>query len=733
MKSIGSSSKMLRESIGERISEKTTSAKHKFVKEFKNTKNVMGSWTNDTKSVTTKKIKTVKSKFENLSLKRSKDKRSFSVEEDERPQTIAGNEKLFQSLTFNSPLNNRSYNLENLPNEVSNYEIPKSLNRNSSCDLPSYDQVVKDNEFLKRNSSLTQSLYSKVQKQNNLDRGKNRSDSQLNNISSETSSDENDSMPPNIPAPEFIYGRIRKLPSSDYENAPMIPLRRAPPPPVSSSKVIHEISDSNKATICGSSSERSLTDVVTPRKSLNISEVADRSDSWQYCDSISRDTIDSESSEPIYANNENERHDGTSDVIYGQMAEAKSNLLSPLKPLTMETSERKSQTLTREILKEFDPLSRESFDAFIMTKMNHLSLLETLLSEETYGTIEEIYTEPNDDSTEENSSTDSVNAPMPPEREDSLAISEEAAAKKVSEPIPKAPKRTKKPEPRVASVIIHQNLKLKGSLENLAEPFLAKVDDEPSTSGIVDLSKPKPSTSSWFVDNNTDKFKKNNLDNPNNFSHAVTEKLSKTIPQLPKVNNNTANREQYLPTYEESKNDEIVNTGAIEKTPDAPTKSRSSIFHFGLKRKTSFKEIKLEAKDFVPRPVFSEDSAQPHDKSVILFKLPSGVIEDMLKELSPRFVELKRRQFKAYSDSEFKILKEHLDLSYLSSIQFLVNHKFSEFKIDSGGHVYCFELNLAMPKNLTSNTPNALLDNKGSPVKTQRVSYVYGIWSKNEK
>ena len=729
MKSIGSSSKMLRESIGERISEKTSSAKHKFVKEYKNTKNVMGSWTSDTKSVTTKKIKTVKSKIENLSLKRNKHKRSFSVEDDERPQTIAGNEELFQSLTFNSPLNNRSYNLENLPKDVSNYEIPKSLNRNSSGDLPSYDQVVKDNEFLKRNSSLTQSLYSKVQKQNNLDRGKNRSDSQLNNISSETSSDENESMPPNIPAPEFIYGRIRKLPSSDYENAPMIPLRKAPPPPPVSSSKVTNVSDSDKATICGSSSERSLTDIVTSRKSLNISEVADRSDSWQYCDSISRDTIDSESSEPIYANNENERHAGTSDVIYGQMAEAKSNLLSPLKPQSVETSERKSQTLAREILKEFDPLSRESFDAFIMTKMNHLSLLETLLSEETYGTIEEIYTEPNDDSTEENSSTDSVNAPMPPERDDSLAV----ATIKASEPVPKAPKRTKKPEPRVASVIIHQNLKLKGSIENLAEPFFAKVDDEPSTSGVVDLSKPKPSASSWFVDNSTEKFKKNNLDNPNNFSHATAEKVSKTIPQLPKVSNVTANREQYLPTYEESKNDEIVNTGAIEKTPDAPTKSRSSIFHFGLKRKTSFKESKLEVKDFIPRAVFSEDSAHQHDKSVILFKLPSGVIEDMLKELSPRFVELKRRQFKAYSDSEFKILKEHLDLSYLSSIQFLVNHKFSEFKTDLGGHIYCFELNLAIPKNLTSSTPNALLDNKGSPVKTQRVSYVYGIHSKNEK
>lgn len=726
---------MLREAIGERISEKTSNAKHKLMKEYKNTKTAVGSWTTDTKTSTSKKIKSVRSKIkiDNFSLKRTKHKRSFSVDDDERPQTIAGDDKLFQSITFNSPLNNRSYNLENLPRDVSNYEIPKSLNRRSSGDLPSYDDVVKETDFLSRNSNLTQSLYSKVQKQNNLDKGKNRSDTQLNRISSESSSDENESLPPSIPAPELtsdqIYGRIRKLPSTDYENAPMIPLRRAPAPPpakAASSKTLNETSDSDKATICGSSSERSLTDFASPRKSLNISEVTDRSESWQYCDSISRDTVDSESSEPIYANNENERHAGTSEPTYGQMAEAKTNLLTPLKTLNAETTERKSQTLTRDILREFDPLSRESFDAFIMTKMNHLSLLETLLSEETYGTIEENITEPSDELMEEDSSVESVNVPTPPDRSDSLAVAEEKT--------PKAPKRSKKTEPRAASVIIHQNLKLKDSVENLAEPFLAHVDNLPSTSGVVDLTRPKPPTSNWFVESESDKFVKNNLDNPNNFSHAPTEKLAKTIPQLSKVNNLTANRE-HLPTYEESKNDEIVNIGAVEKAPDTPNKPRSSLFHFGLKRRSSLKENKMELKDFIPRPPFSDDVPHANDKSVILFKLPSGVIEDILKELSPRFVEVKRRQFKAFSDSEFKILREHLDLSNLTSIQFLINHKFTEFKTESGRQIYCFEINLAVPKNSSSSsgTTSSLLDSKGSPVKTQRVTYVYGIHSKNEK
>lgn len=706
---------MLREAIGERLGEKTSNVKHKLMKEYKNTKNVMESWSSDTKSNTSKKLRNVRDKIDNFSLKRPKATRSFSVEDGTRPQTMSslGNEEMFNSLTFNSPLNNRFNKLENIPGEVSTYEIPKSLNRRSSGDLPSYDDVVKDAAFPPRNSNLTQSLYSMIHKPNNLD-------THLNTISSGSSDDDVESVPPNIPAPDLpeqVYGRIKKLPSSDYENAPVIPLRKPPPPPT---KAASDCSDgSDKATICGSSSERSL-----PSSGIMI----DRSESWRYVDNTSHDTVESmESMEPIYSNDENERV-GKMEPTYGQMHQAKSYMLTPVKLLTPESSERKSQTLTRDILNEFDPLSRESFDNFIMSKMNHLSLLETLLSEETYGTIEEEVRVPDE---EENSSVESVSVPTPPERNDSLVEEEKISNKKPSEPgpAPKAPNRSKK----VASVIIHQNLKLKDSVENLAEPFLAQVDNlEPSTSAVVDLSRPKPLKTSWFVEGESDKFVKNNLDNPNNFPHAPTDKLTKTVPQLTKMNNLTANREHHLPTYEESKNDEIVNIGSVEKNADTPTKPRSSIFHFGLKRRSSLKETKLEAKDFVSHPPFAEDLHHSGDKSVILFKLPSGVIEDILKELNPRFVDVKKRQFKAFSDSEFKVLKEHLDLNHLTSIQFLINHKFSEFKTEAGRQIYCFEINLAMPKN-ASGTTNALVDSKGIPVKTQRVTYVYGIHSKHEK
>ena len=297
-------------------------------------------------------------------------------------------------------------------------------------------------------------------------------------------------------------------------------------------------------------------------------------------------------------------------------------------------------------------------------------------------------------------------------------------------PAPLPPQRTK--ANRQASVIIHQNLKLKDSIENLAEPYLAKVEDEPSASTVADLSKPKSSKSSWFVDAESENFVKNNLDNPKNFSSASSqEKVSKSIPQLPKVNNSTANQDSsYLPSYEESKNDEIVAPSAVESPSNPITKSRSSIFNFNLRRKNSLKEKKIDPKDFIPKPPFAEDSGSSHDKNMILFKLPSGVIEDMLKELNPRFVELKKRQFRAFADPELKILKEHLDLTHLLSVHYLVNHKFSDFKTDCGRQIYCFEINLAIPKG---NNLNGMLDNKGSPVKVQRVTYVYGIHSKQEK
>lgn len=538
----------------------------------------------------------------------------------------------------------------------------------------------------------------------------------MNAIQSESSSsDESESIPPpNIPPPtlsdESPYGKVRKLltTASNYENAPMVPLRKPPPPPTAKKNVDRETIDS----VFVESSSLTLEPSLESENSFTRSRDFSRSDSWSFVNSgdnistITNDSVDS-SDEPIYANDENER------VNDNNSNNNRFGILRPSKPLNTNEN-RNTSTLTREILNEFDPLSRESFDAYIIKSMNHITLLETLLSEETYGTV-----------TDSHSLVDAAQI----DEDDNLSRSESIAhldeIKEELPPAPLPPQRTK--APRATSVIIHQNLRLKDDeIENIAQPFLAKVDDQPSTSSIVDLSRPKTSSSKWFIESESSNFVKNNLDNPNNFANASNhEKIGKSIPKLMKVNNIDA---PYLPSYEESKNDEIVSPGS-DKTPSV-AKSRSTIFNFHIMRRNSLKEKKIDPKDFIPHPPFAEESAHySNDKNTILFKLPSGVIEDMLKELNPRFVEIRKRQFNAFADPEMRILKEHLDLTHLTSVHYLVNHKFSDFKTEGGRQIYCFEINLAIPKNAA----NGMFDSKGLPVRTQRVSYVYGIHSKQEK
>lgn len=735
------------EAITERIGDKTASAKHKIIKEYKNSKNVLELWTTETKTSTAKKLKNVKAKFDHLSLKRNKARRSLSHEDDERPQTInIANDDVFQALSFNSPMNNqRSYNLENIPSHLASYEIPKGFKYKSQEDLPTYEDIIYDDSNQKDNTKKSHEI------QNNLNKkSKNVSDSNLNTISNDLSdSDENDSLPPNIPAPKLLtmespYGKLRQAPSPCfYENAPMLPLRKPPPPPVakrSGTNMGHFSSDdSNRVTMCSTASEScTLTDVSSSAENtLNRNARGiDRSESWRFVqtdDNISQITITSnESDEPIYANDENER--------IGNF-----NSPSPLQPskiLNTNSLDRGTQsTITREILNEFDPLSRDSFDTYIMNTMNHFTLLETLLSEDTYGTVADSQSLLDVEQIDEGSSEDSNQIVQESLTPSPNKENEKSVSKNVNNPIPPIPSR-KKPAQRQESVIIHQNLKLKDSIENLVEPFLARVEDQPSTSqnAPADLTKPKATRTNWFIDaDDSNKFVKNNLDNPNNFTNMTkTDKVTKTVPQLSKVNNLSMNTSDtaYLPSYEESQNDMVVNRGggeeekAIENTV---AKSKSTIFNFNLMRKNSLKDknTKIDPKDFIPHPPFSDDVPNSHDKGIILFKLPSGVIEDMLKELNPRFIEFRKRQFKTFADPEFKVLKEHLDLTHLSSIHYLINHKFNDFKTECGRQIFCFEINLAIPKS--TGNGNSLLDSKGSPVRTQRVTYVYGIHSKQEK
>lgn len=647
IKTIGTSSKMLRDSIGERITEKKNSAKHKILKEIKNTKSAVESWASDSKF----SLKNVRNKMDNFSMKRSKKKSSnISKSEVNMNESLREDGEFLDTFSFKSPMNAKD------ETDYTTYEVPRKTKSLSDHDLPSYDDIMKESNsklrLFKNNGS-----FNIVEDENS--KMTNSNDSMSVNASESTF----------LEFPEQIYGKIKKIQPFDTTNSldNSLPI---------TDKTLEKL-DIFQDII--SHSEKSDNERESHTKSMNIG--IDRCDSWKFS-SEPHTVASSDSEEPIYANEEKSIKTLSEELLLE--SQNSDNLsMNYENSNNNQNSKRFANSLTSEILKEFDPLSRDSFDQFLMTNMNHLSLLDTLLSEETYGISDNLKKE-----LEENEQVNEHLSKLKDDRQ----ITEIAEKYENFTPSPKPPKRKKKIEinERQPSVIIHQNLNLKDSTENLLYPNLEN------------------KTTNWFVDENTktSNFVANDLDKPKN---TETASINNLYP--------------ILPTYEDSKKDQIVSSSSTT-APESTSKSRS-FFNFGLNFKS--KENKVEVVNYIPRAPYTDDYPTKVDKS-ILFKLPSGVIEDMLKELSPRFVELNKRHFRAYLDIDMKNLKEHLDLTHLTSIQFLVNHKFAEFKTEAGRQIFCFELNLSIPKQNHSDSPA-----KYSPSKQQKLTLVYGIHNKNEK
>lgn len=260
-KSIGFTSKLLGESIGERIQERRKSAQHKFDKNLQKSKNKLENWGQETKSTATKKLKNVRLKMSNISpitmsLKRNAggSKKAMNFDED-RPQTLPADDPVFQSISFNSPMNNKLNNQDELSASTS-YEVPKTLRRPPSVpyDPPTYEEAItgsnpnfpkpqETEDFFQRNVTVTQSMYSQVmpgKKRNviNPDKGrlkeKIRSETDLSMVrsSSESSLSDNESLPaPTFPPPLFkpeeeIYGKIRKVMNSSSNPNVAVEMRK---------------------------------------------------------------------------------------------------------------------------------------------------------------------------------------------------------------------------------------------------------------------------------------------------------------------------------------------------------------------------------------------------------------------------------------------------------------------------------------------------------------------------
>lgn len=178
-KSLGATSKLLTESITERVSLRTKDTKHKIDKMQKSSRDLVM----DTKRIATSHLKNVRRNItsigDSLSLGRSHhhhreqtNSQSDSVDFDlDRPQTVPSNDELFTSIAFKSPLNSKTQNCYDLAAAASDdnfYEVPRNqvvpvVGATSTKSLyPSLEKYNATDDNWKgnfmRNTNVTQSM-----------------------------------------------------------------------------------------------------------------------------------------------------------------------------------------------------------------------------------------------------------------------------------------------------------------------------------------------------------------------------------------------------------------------------------------------------------------------------------------------------------------------------------------------------------------------------------------------
>lgn len=643
-------------------------------------------------------------------------------------------------------------------------------------------------------------------------------------------------MPAPVLKPDQIYGKINparsRLKAEAGDQLPMLPVRPDRRKKSYENVEIRNESISSTRVTCDTTGgpnifSRQAVVVVPPatiaaRRCLpekNTNSV----ESWPFYDSttvvdnydpVAVSSGSSNSPEPLYTNNENNNN---SEALYGRLIDMDSEndrfLLKPQKPNEERTSNPIAPNMFKHdddaimpstssggllvptrvpnapsnpkkdsILEEFDPLLvRRSVETILAapnsSTKNNLTLLERLLSDDTYGeTVDDDNNDVirDDDTTsisaysEEDNETvaagEEIYVPTPPERIDSLSTLD-------VEPPSRGP-----PSPSASSsggdfMIIHQNMSLRSeSIENIVDesviqPHLARRNDENNltTGEFADLSRPSPNRTNWFLaDGNGgtvppiegDFTKQNRIDSINrNTSTKNVDKVSKSIPKLsiglpPPTYNEAvggATATPETPTMKSSKG--YTEKGSIAEDyplPPNPVKNSSSMknmfssvlkgmegININLRRKNSLKQDTKTLIEMIPKPQLSQRYIR-HEGHLIRF--PLGVVEDILKELSPRNCILAEKQFSAYLDPGHKQLKERFLLDYITTIQCVNNQKLSNTP-----DMHCFEITIGLPRNNQQghqalSNPNMIISSTSSVnVKAQRVCHLYGIAKRSER
>lgn len=775
---LGTTSKLLSESITERVTTRTRDAKDKIDRIHKSSRDRIAETTKSAKNKMRSVRKNIHDTIEmtqNLSIGRKKtnsmtksdNKSNVAAFDLDRPQTVPPNDELFSSISFHSPLNSKTNKCMNINSAESSYEIPKSLRSLSSDSSafseqpgissnppPTYDEVVIEKNLEeklnprpnpvarnRRRGKTDSNTYENHEiRVSSANENSKRGGSKMHVQSSDSSENEGGaSLPcPNFPAPIFtdgIYGKIRAKPETELNSG------TPPPTPARSKrrkdyeridlKNDNEIVNSNRAT--AGSGELKLEDKYSKLIGDDFSEEltnelreieakmskGDRSESWSYYDVDSDRSDELSSPEPIYENEQNIRKPVVDEesvpiygVIYNPEDSPESTLLTPEIARKRRSPERSSggyakvnkipdvklrtDEIPTDILKEFDPLDRKTLDKILANKSNELILLESILGGETYGNCAE---ESNYDynSTESSDHEESEGIPTPPERLDSLKEDNEepdVIERKDSNEENNFSNENRK------TVIIHQNSHLHSdSSENI-------VDDVSNGSGgsASNTVEGKTSNTRWFLG-----------------SSSRSESKSKSKKKEEKASNDAGDDNKVM-------------------TPLTKTSSMKSMFSNvmnkveGIKRKTSFRShpAKNEVKtvlEMIPRPCLSQRLIL-HEGHLI--RLPSGVVEDILKELHSRKAYIRDKKFQAYFDKDLKTPKENIPLEWITTIQCVYNHKFSNNFVD----IYCFEITTAIPKNTGNNLSNpnmVVTTNNSGNTKSQRICHLYGVAKESER
>lgn len=674
LKSIGSTSKLLTQSVGERITAKAKGARSKLDKNFKTSHEFISSLGHGT----TSRLKNVGKQINTFSLKK-KSKKDSQLDDD-RPQTLPPNDSVFESISFNSPLK-ETVGVSDLSRDESSYEIPRNLKMSSGSSYlpphpPSYEDVMK--ESFHRNIVQTKSMIT-TKKDNTFNLSRTNSDPDVNDLGAvgKFSYKEDECLPmPTYPPPKLpenvddsLSIKVENTPKESLhkENIPLYSMVKKSEPPVKPKRKtksiepelrhLETVPESNRATVDSLEYRASLDSNATRDISMEIAEEInwkeklapkpDRSESWQYYDNDNESTS---SAEPVYANQEE---------FYGKLSEMKTkdDLLAPSAgacALVMNDLNISQPGTSKDLIYEFDPLVKKNLTLCQSSKTNELLLLEYLIKEDIYG------------------SNSNVTEGMGEENSNSSVDEDSAEGDNM--------------------IIVHQNTKLN---EAAIEPYLAKVCDEGKPQNVVDLARPSAQKSQWYDRNSKE------AEAPPTYFEAISEASD-----------------------HKSKSKTSLFTAKLSNVMNRMSVKRKS----SLSKKAT--DVKVAIK-MIPRPQLTQGLVR-HDGPLIRF--PSGKVEDILKEIQNRRALLRDKKFQTYLEQEMKTPKETIPLENITSIQCVSNGRVT----DNATHYYCFELTSYSPKSSSHNqqlsSSNVILSSSGSGnCKLQRSCHLYGVARESER